>query len=217
MLTVLLLPASALSASVVVGLFTGGRAGLTVTVVVQALLTLAGVNALLEWRRRSWSGIGMLRPRAADLGRALLVLVVGIAVNAALVLPVALVAPQSLYAHLGELQSVAGELSAGTPLAGLLGLLLLVGFYEEILARGLLLTRARDLFGGIWVPVLLSSVLFGLGHFYQGLFGVVQTAIFGAVLALFTIRWGTLWPAILAHAAINMLSVVQLGKLNLPS
>ncbi len=216
-LTVLLLPASAASAVVVVDLLMGGRPSLTVTVFVQALLTLAGVNALLDWRNRRWSGIGMHRPRMADLGRALLILVAGIGVNAALVLAVALVSPQSVYAHLGELQSVAGELTAGTPFAGVLALLLLVGIYEEVLARGLLLTRARELFGGIWVPVLFSSVLFGLGHFYQGPFGVVQTAIFGAVLALFTIRWGTLWPAIMAHAAINMLSVVQLDKLTLPS
>ena len=97
------------------------------------------------------------------------------------------------------------------------GLKLVVGRNEEVLARGLLLARSRVLFGGTWLPVVFSAVLFGLGHFYQGAYGVVQTALFGVVLAVFTLRWGTLWPAIMAHASINMLSVVQLDKLNLPT
>jgi membrane protease YdiL (CAAX protease family) len=67
------------------------------------------------------------------------------------------------------------------------------------------------------VPIVFSSVLFGLGHFYQGIYGIVQTALFGAVLAALTLRWGTLWPAIFAHAAVNMLSVVELGNIKLPS
>jgi membrane protease YdiL (CAAX protease family) len=41
----------------------------------------------------------------------------------------------------------------------------------------------------------------------------VQTALLGVVLAAFTIRWRTLWPAIIAHAAVNMLSIVQLERL----
>ena len=52
--------------------------------------------------------------------------------------------------------------------------------------------------------------------FYQGLYGVVQTALLGLVLAVFTLRWRTLWPAILAHAAVNILSVVQLREIGLP-
>src|SRR5690606_30808910 len=107
----------------------------------------------------------------------------------------------------------AGGLTTDTPLAAALALLLIGGFYEEIVSRGLLLVRSRRLLGGYWLPVLFSSVLFALGHFYQGLYGVVQTALFGVVLAAFTLRWGTLWPAIFAHAAVNMLSVVQLANL----
>lgn len=216
-LAILLIPVSAVIAGVVVALFFSGRPPLTATVLVQALLSLGAVNALLEWRDRRWAEIGLRMPRGADFARALLVLLTGFAVNAVCVLAVNAIRPEVLRSHIGDLQGIAVELTQGTPLPAVLALLFLVGFYEEVVARGLLLARSRRLFGGTWVPVLFSSVLFGLGHFYQGTYGVVQTALLGAVLAAFTIRWGTLWPAIMAHAAINMLSIVQLGSMTLPS
>lgn len=213
---ILLVPLSSLVAAVLVALFSGA-ASLAATVLIQALLSLAGVSAILHWRSRSWGEIGMRAPHLADLGRGLVVLFAGFAVNAALVLTIYSFQPEALRSHLTDLQSIAGSLTEGVPLAAVLALLFLVGIYEEIVARGLLLTRSRQLFGGIAVPVIFSSVLFGLGHFYQGVFGVVQTAVFGAVLAALTLRFGTLWPAIFAHSAINMLSVVELGSVKLPS
>jgi membrane protease YdiL (CAAX protease family) len=213
---ILLVPVSSLIAAVVVAVFSGAPS-LPATVLIQALLSLAGVSAVLRWRSRSWSEIGMRRLHGRDLGRALVVLFAGFGVNAALVLTIYAFHPEVLRSHLSDLQSIAGSLTEGIPLAAVLALLLLVGIYEEIVARGLLLTRSRQLFGGTVVPIVFSSVLFGLGHFYQGIYGIVQTALFGAVLAALTLRWGTLWPAIFAHAAVNMLSVVELGNIKLPS
>ncbi|HEU4617428.1 MAG TPA: type II CAAX endopeptidase family protein [Gammaproteobacteria bacterium] len=213
---IVLVPVSSLIAGVLTALFTS-KPTLAPTVLIQALLSLAGVNAVLAWRGQTFREIGFRRPRVEDIGRGLVVLFAGFAVNAALTLTVYNLRPAALRSHLSELQSVAGSLTEGVPLAAVLALLLLVGIYEEIVARGLLLTRSRQLFGGTWAPVLFSSALFGLGHFYQGVFGVVQTAIFGAVLATLVLRWGTLWPAIIAHSAVNMLSVVELDKLNLPT
>jgi uncharacterized protein len=178
----------------------------------QALLSLAGVHLLLTWREQSWSAIGLVRPRAIDLARGALILLVGFAINAALAGAVVALSPQTLEEHIEGLRSIASGLTADTPLSAALALLLLVGFYEEIVSRGLLLRRSRRLLGGTWAPALFSAALFALGHFYQGPYGVLQTALFGLVLAVFTIRWGTLWPAIVAHAAINMLSLVQLGE-----
>jgi membrane protease YdiL (CAAX protease family) len=89
-----------------------------------------------------------------------------------------------------------------------------VGVYEELTARGFLLARCRTAFDGVWAPVLLSSLLFGLGHVYQGWIGVVQTTVIGTVFAVYTVRWGTVWPAILAHALLNTLSVITLAGLD---
>lgn len=212
-LTVVLVLASAVGAGIIVGLVSPGTPSVPVAVLVQALLALAGVYVLLARREQSFASIGLERPRLKDLPRALLVLLTGFAVNAALAAAIVAWSPQVLEDHIAGLESVASALTLDTSLAASLALLLLVGFYEEIVSRGLLLARSRRLLGGVWGPVLLSSVLFALGHVYQGAYGVLQTALFGAVLAAFTIRWGTLWPAILAHAAINMLSLVQLDGL----
>ncbi|HEX7082177.1 MAG TPA: type II CAAX endopeptidase family protein [Gammaproteobacteria bacterium] len=216
LLTIALVPVCSITAGVVVGALSGGEPSLAAIVFIQALLVLAGVGMLLEWRAQRWSQIGLHAPERRDLARALLVLLSGFAVNAVLTYSVAALSPQTVEEHLEGLRPIALGLTEGTPLVVTLALLVVVGLYEEILARGLLLTRARQLLGGVWAPVALSAVLFSLGHFYQGLFGMVQTALYGAVLAVFTIRWGTLWPAIIAHSAFNTLSVVQLGQVSSP-
>ena len=87
-----------------------------------------------------------------------------------------------------------------------------VGFYEEVVARGFLLARCRVLLHTRWAAVLLSSLLFGLAHLYQGWGGVVLTAIVGAVFAGITLRWGTLWPVILAHAGLKLSTPVALDR-----
>jgi len=60
---------------------------------------------------------------------------------------------------------------------------------------------------GIWMgpiaAVILSSILFGFGHIYMGVAQVPRTATVGLVFALVAFASGSLWPAILLHAAID--------------
>jgi membrane protease YdiL (CAAX protease family) len=121
--------------------------------------------------------------------------------------------PQDTRGHLIELQAIASRVADGLPLTVVAAVMFFVGVYEELTARGFLLARCLAALDGVWAPVLLSSVLFGLGHFYQGWIGVLQTAVFGVILATFTVRWRTLWPAILAHAMVNTLSIAALAGL----
>ena len=86
------------------------------------------------------------------------------------------------------------------------------GFCEEIAFRGYLLTRLR-LVGKLksWVvPVVISSVVFGACHAYQGWPGFILISIYGAMFALLYIRTGSLWPCIIAH------SLNDLGALIIP-
>lgn len=101
------------------------------------------------------------------------------------------------------------------PLWQILPLALFVGFYEEIVFRGFLLGRLHVLFGSAdrrvrtsVVAVALSSALFALGHAYQGALGVVQTFVAGASLATLVLVTRSLWPAIVAHAAIDAFGLV---------
>ena len=68
------------------------------------------------------------------------------------------------------------------------------GVCEEILYRGLLLAVLIPLVG-TWPAVLLTSVVFGLGHTYQGTKGVVKTGLVGLVMALLTVFSGSLFIA----------------------
>ena len=213
---IVLVPTAAIGSGILLNFLFSAPPRLADVVLVQALLVLAGVYVLLERRGCRFAEIGLVSPRRNDAGRALLVLLAAFGVNAVLTVAMFAWSPATLEEHLEGLESVALGLTEGIPLVATIALLLLVGFYEEILARGLLLTRLRQILGGYWPPAIVSALLFALGHFYQGLYGMVQTALLGLVLAAFTLRWGTLWPAILAHAAVNILSVVQLRELEIP-
>jgi uncharacterized protein len=59
-------------------------------------------------------------------------------------------------------------------------------FGEEISYRGYLLNRAADLGRrtqtAYWIAVLVSSVLFGYGHYYKGPSGMVDSGVAGLLL-----------------------------------
>jgi membrane protease YdiL (CAAX protease family) len=76
------------------------------------------------------------------------------------------------------------------------------GVCEEILFRGFLLWYFTAS-AGTAVAVILSSLVFGLGHIYMGASQVPKTAGAGMVMACLAIASGSLWPAILIHAAAD--------------
>jgi membrane protease YdiL (CAAX protease family) len=80
----------------------------------------------------------------------------------------------------------------------------IAAFGEEMAYRGYVLNRLADLFGknqiGWGIAVIISSVFFGLGHFYQGVVGIVETFVFGIVAAgLYLASKRNLWLPILFH------------------
>ena len=81
-------------------------------------------------------------------------------------------------------------------------------FGEEMVFRGFLMSRFAAIFGGsrvAWVVAALAqAVIFGLGHAYQGLAGVIITGVVGLVFGLsYLLARRNLWPVIIAHALIN--------------
>ena len=74
------------------------------------------------------------------------------------------------------------------------------GISEETGFRGYVLTKL-NLFTKNWIAtVIISSFFFGLGHFYQGLGGIILTALYGALFCLLFIWRKSLIPGILAHS-----------------
>ena len=75
-----------------------------------------------------------------------------------------------------------------------------VGFSEEFIMRGYLITRLETLFTKAWKCLLISSVLFGLCHLYQGVFAVLGTGLIGFVFGLYFWKFRRIWPIAFAHA-----------------
>jgi membrane protease YdiL (CAAX protease family) len=88
-----------------------------------------------------------------------------------------------------------------TGLVTLLAISILIGFTEELLMRGYLFTRLEQLLRSTWVAVLLSSVVFGLMHWFGGPLMVCNAFLIGIVYGI-AFAWArTLWPVVIAHAA----------------
>lgn len=174
---------------------------------IQGLVILIGLHLLLGMRGQTWRDLALPPFRSEDLWLALKAFALMFVINMAFMMLIYGLAPSSVETHQRRLSDVAGMLNQGAPFLAVGVAMLFVGFYEELLARGFLLNRCQHLLGGTWGPVIVSSVLFGLGHFYQGILGILQTTLLGVVFASLVLRWQTLWPVILAHAALNIVSL----------
>lgn len=79
------------------------------------------------------------------------------------------------------------------------------GICEEIVYRGVLMAVAISVVGP-WPAMVATSVIFGLAHVYQGVGGVLKTTVVGLVMAFLTLMSGSLLPAIVLHAVIDLTS-----------
>lgn len=88
---------------------------------------------------------------------------------------------------------------------------LVAGVGEELAYRGYVIPMLAPLVGTGGAAVV-SSAVFGVVHGYQGALGVVRTGLMGGVLAWGFLASGSLWPAIAAHALIDLVAGLVLGE-----
>lgn len=90
------------------------------------------------------------------------------------------------------------------------------GFAEEIIWRGYVMKSIALLLGNkdfSWIiSLIVSSVLFGLLHFYQGPIGILQTGIAGLFFGIIYILNGkkNLWMNIIIHGLIDTISMIAI-------
>ena len=73
--------------------------------------------------------------------------------------------------------------------------------------RGFLIAYLNAALGTpFWVAAVLSSVVFGLAHAYQGPAGIPRVALLGGLFALLYGMTGSLWAPIVAHTAMDIAS-----------
>jgi len=86
---------------------------------------------------------------------------------------------------------------------------------EEFGYRGYLLTRAADLGGrstaAYVASLVLVSIVFGIGHYYQGPSGILSTACDGFVMgAAYLLSGRNFWVPILTHGLVDTFGIVVL-------
>ena len=77
------------------------------------------------------------------------------------------------------------------------------GLCEELLFRGYLFWYGSQFMPALWAAGL-QAVLFGVGHLYQGPRGILLTGLAGVFFTAVTFVSGSIWPAMLIHALMDL-------------
>jgi membrane protease YdiL (CAAX protease family) len=106
-------------------------------------------------------------------------------------------------------------LTAQGPAEYLLALLLVsvVAFGEEVIFRGYMVLRFTEITGSSIAAILLSSVIFALGHGYEGTVGVVTVGFMGLAFAIVYVWTGSLTAPIIMHFLQDFIGIVILPLL----
>ena len=194
---------------------------------IAALWTYAGPVSLLaslfvaHWRLQrngeSWRDLGLQKPQ--KLGRVVLWAVLLLIVTIAAGIAIETLIPAITGNNPNAIDPRYADRFADVP--GNLYLYLywmivswVVGaFAEEMLFRGILISRFERLFAGFRYPVLiavvLQAVLFGQQHlYYQGLNGALATGGIALISGgAYLLLKRTLWPLILSHGLANSIGL----------
>jgi membrane protease YdiL (CAAX protease family) len=110
----------------------------------------------------------------------------------------------------GPLQAIAERIlpQSALELPPYLALAITAGLCEEFLYRGFAMAVFTRVGFQAWLVVVISSVLFGLAHSYQGRGGMIMTLIVGLVLGASRIAFDSLVPAIIWHSAVDVVAGV---------
>jgi membrane protease YdiL (CAAX protease family) len=92
-----------------------------------------------------------------------------------------------------------------------------VAFGEEMLFHGFMMSQLVKLLGtgslAIMVNLLLTNVIFGLAHGYQGRSGIWSTGIIGICLsALYILSGFNLWLPIITHGVIDTVELILMSR-----
>ncbi len=90
-------------------------------------------------------------------------------------------------------------------LKGFTAVSITAGICEELIYRGFVFWYLSVWTGSI-IALVLSSILFGFAHVYLGFSHVIKTSIVGLVFAIIVYASGSLWPAIIIHAVMDMVA-----------
>lgn len=177
----------------------------------RTLIALGIIAWFLKKRQQTWSSIGFkpFKPIALIIVLAVCLFAFKLfalqplinAINTGLELPQTDI---SIFSHIhGNLLAYIGWIFIA---------IFVGGFAEEIVFRGYLITRLEEIFGGtriaLFGAVIVQAMIFGLGHYYQGMSGIISAGLLALSSGLFFLLSGrNLWPVIIVHALWDILGI----------
>jgi membrane protease YdiL (CAAX protease family) len=87
-------------------------------------------------------------------------------------------------------------------------LVIVVAIAEETIFRGYLILRFRGVSGSVAIAVVLSSVIFAIGHGYEGSAGVITVGVMGLIFALIYVWRKSLVAPIILHFLQDLTVIV---------
>lgn len=167
-------------------------------------LTVAALGALWRVTNRPLSALGLDIP--LSLGGKIGLLAAGVAILAAIVVQLLLprVITAERRARLREQMRAIKILPRSTlELVLFLGVSLTAGVWEELIYRGFLMGFVGA-YAGIVGAVIVSTLIFGIGHIYQGWRGALNAGTLGLLFGVGYALSHSLWWLIAIHALVDM-------------
>ena len=175
-----------------------------------ALLTIGIIFLLKHYR---WSDLGLNKPES---WKKTIIIGIGVALITQMIAGIA----QTLLFFLG----VGGaNLSSFASIDGNIGVLVqyliiswtTAGIGEEIIWRAFIIGQIALLFDkkreGWIIGLIVSLILFGLVHAYQGIGGIIMTGIIGLIFGIMYIKSNqNLWVTIIAHGTADTIAFLLL-------
>ena len=91
------------------------------------------------------------------------------------------------------------------------GLSLTAGIGEEIVFRSFLIGALLQAGASVAAAATVSVVAFAVSHAYQGVVGVIRVALLGVVLTAPFLLTGSVYPSVVAHAALDIIAGIFLA------
>ena len=80
------------------------------------------------------------------------------------------------------------------------------GICEEFLYRGFAMAALARSGLPVWTTVVISSLLFGVAHLYQGRSGLLGTTLLGLIFGAARVGFSSLTPVMVWHAAVDVIA-----------
>jgi membrane protease YdiL (CAAX protease family) len=174
---------------------------------IDSVVLLALIAAFLSARRERLTDlITGQRAIVREVWRGLPLTIAAFAIALAVLGTIQLLAPRLHNVPENPLQAL-----MKTPLdtAIFLVVVIVAGGVREEIQRAFLLRRFEQWLGGAAVGLVVTSALFGAGHYPQGIDAVFATAALGAFWGLVYLRRRSAVAPIVSHAGFNVLQLLQ--------